>query len=232
MGAEALLAHRLYRVLAEQLEQAGFAVLRFDYGGTGDSAGGDEAVGISAWLADIQTAAAELGRAAPGTRLIVAGVRLGATLAALASVRLPLRIRQLVLWDPIVDGLAHLRDLASSHRSFMKAELGPSWDGPQLDAEGVPSESMGLVLTPALVAELRTVDLVREPPNADHVTVLSTQANEGTERFRRVLADRAGNRWLDLHDSENWNCDAALNAATVPTDIIREISESIQKANP
>ena len=38
-GEEASRAHRTYRVLATQLERAGFPVLRFDYSGTGDSLG-------------------------------------------------------------------------------------------------------------------------------------------------------------------------------------------------
>jgi pimeloyl-ACP methyl ester carboxylesterase len=232
MGAEALLAHRLYRVLAEQLEQAGFTVLRFDYSGTGDSAGGDESTGVAAWLGDIRMAAEELARAAPGTRLVIAGVRLGATLASLATARLPLRARQLVLWDPIVNGAAHLSELAASHRSFMKAELTGSWEKLPVDAAGAPVEAMGMVLAPAFVEELRAIDLVREGPNADHITVISTQPYEGTEAFRQVLAERSGARWIELRDSENWNCDAALNAATVPTDIIREISASIQQVNP
>src|SRR5262245_58358584 len=105
MGAEAQQSHRLYRVLAEQLEQSGFTVLRFDYSGTGDSAGGPESATISRWIADIATAAEELGRAAPGTRLVAVGLRLGATLASLATARSAVRARHLVLWDPIVDGL-------------------------------------------------------------------------------------------------------------------------------
>jgi pimeloyl-ACP methyl ester carboxylesterase len=234
MGEEALLAHRLYRVLAEQLEQSGYTVLRFDYGGTGDSHGGAEAIGISAWLADVETAAQELGRAAPGTRLALVGVRLGATLAALASARLALRPRHLVLWDPIVDGLSYLRALGESHRDFMSAELSHAgWtDGRSIDVNGVPSEAMGMALTPELVDEIRGIDLTRERPNADHITVLSTQNFEGTDRLREALANRPGHRWLDVKGSENWNCDAALNAATVPADIIREVIGTIQTVNP
>jgi uncharacterized protein len=233
-GAEALQAHRLYRVLAEQLEQAGFTVLRFDYRGTGDSSGGAEAMGVAGWLADIRTAAEELGRAAPGTRLVVAGLRFGATLASLASIRLGLRVRQLVLWDPVVDGLTYLREMAHAHRAFMAAELShvPWEDNLRVDDDGVPAESMGMALQPALVADLRAIDLRRELPNADHVIVLSTAVAPSAEGFREALANRAGHRWLDIRDSANWNCDAALNAATVPADIIRQITASIQEVNP
>jgi pimeloyl-ACP methyl ester carboxylesterase len=224
--------HRLYRVLAEQLEQAGFTVLRFDYRGTGDSSGGPEAMGVATWLEDVRAAAQELGRAAPGTRLVIVGLRFGATLASLASVRLPLRVRQLVLWDPVIDGLAYMREMAMSHRTFMRSELSQWQDNVGVDADGVPTESMGMPLTPALVAELRDLNLLKELPSADHSTIVSTQDAANIDAFRAALANRPGHRWLEIKDDENWNCDAALNSATVPAGIIRQIAANIQEVNP
>ena len=43
LGYEAMCAHRTYRHLAERLARAGFNALRFDYHGTGDSSGDDDA---------------------------------------------------------------------------------------------------------------------------------------------------------------------------------------------
>jgi len=234
IGAEALQAHRLYRVLAEQLEQAGFTVLRFDYAGTGDSAGGPEAATISGWTNDVATAAGELARTAPGTRLVIVGLRLGATLAALASARSLVRPRQLVLWDPVIDGLGYLRDLARVHREFMKEEMRPlEWqDRLEVDADGIPTESIGMPITAELAGELRHVDLTRELPIADHIAVICTRSNEETTRFRNAVGTRTGHKWIEAADSENWNCDSALNAATVPMGIIREIVNSIQETNP
>ena len=54
-GCEWLWAHRMYRRLASALEAQGFAVLRFDYEGTGDSRGSDEDPG--------RVAASKIGRA-------------------------------------------------------------------------------------------------------------------------------------------------------------------------
>jgi pimeloyl-ACP methyl ester carboxylesterase len=233
MGAEAVQAHRLYRVLAEQLEQSGFTVLRFDYSGTGDSGGTDETTTISSWISDIDCASQELAHAAPGARLVMVGLRLGATLAALATARRVVRARQLVLWDPVVDGLRYLRELASSHRRFMTEELLPfEWqDNLRVDADGVPREALGMLLTSDLVEELRQINLASELPIADHITVISTRATEETAGLRSALATRT-HRWQEMSDSENWNCDAALNAATVPVDIIRQILVSIQETNP
>ncbi len=234
MGVEAMQAHRLYRVLAEQLELSGFTVLRFDYGGSGDSGGGPECASVSSWLGDVVTAAGELAAATSGKRLVIAGARMGATLAALATSRLSLRARQVVLWDPVIDGLTYLRDLAAAHRAFMRAEFAPdSWhDNLEVDADGVPGEALGMPFSPAMLSELRSLDLALELPEADHVTVLSTQAGRPIARFREALDGRTGLRWSDMQASENWNCDAALNAATVPMDMIREITTGIQEVNP
>ena len=234
MGAEAMHAHRLYRVLAEQLEQAGFTVLRFDYGGSGDSGGGSECVSVSSWLNDILTAAGELGAVTSGKRLVIVGLRMGATLAALASSRLSLRARQIVMWDPVIDGLNHLHDLAAAHRAFMRAELGAdAWrDKLEVDADGVPRESLGTSFSAAMLGELRGLDLAAELPKADHVMVVSTQSGSSVARFREALDGRSGLRWTDMPASENWNSDAALNAATVPMELIREITAGIQEVNP
>ena len=54
IGYEQVHSHRSLRHLADALAQAGLSVLRFDYHGTGDSAGIDENAGrYAAWLANI-----------------------------------------------------------------------------------------------------------------------------------------------------------------------------------
>src|SRR4029077_6329596 len=54
LGHESVCTHRAYRPLAEQLATLGFPVLRFDYHGTGDSAGTDrDGDRVPDWLAPI-----------------------------------------------------------------------------------------------------------------------------------------------------------------------------------
>ena len=58
LGHEQIHSHRSLRHLADALAHAGFAVLRFDYHGTGDSAGMlEEADRHATWLANIRSAA-------------------------------------------------------------------------------------------------------------------------------------------------------------------------------
>src|SRR6185369_16185836 len=62
-GQEAIRSHRLLRVLGDRLARAGFAVLRFDYSGTGDSDGDDSEADLGRWVEDVLSADAEARRA-------------------------------------------------------------------------------------------------------------------------------------------------------------------------
>jgi pimeloyl-ACP methyl ester carboxylesterase len=111
LGYEAMCVHRTYRHLARRLAAAGFDVLRFDYHGTGDSAGrSDEPDRVRAWLDSVRAAVDEL-RALSGVKSVdLFGVRLGATLAALAAGERA-DVRGLVLWAPVVSGRTHAREI-------------------------------------------------------------------------------------------------------------------------
>ena len=114
---------RTYRALYE-LAVAGSAkglhVLRFDYFGTGESWGGLDEASVALWLENIQAAIDE-GLALSGAdRVLLTGVRFGATLAA--QVRHP-AIQRYLLWDPLPDGATYLSivdaynsELATRHR--------------------------------------------------------------------------------------------------------------------
>jgi uncharacterized protein len=237
-GEEASRAHRTFRVLATQLERAGFPTLRFDYSGTGDSQGEGADATIEAWLGDIAAAAARLREASGAARIAIAGLRLGATLAAMAAARGDVRPRHLVLWDPVVDGAAYLRELADQHRAYMREEMGPgradrlrTRDGGAPGARGTPVEALGTPISDALAAELAAIDLAAgAAPAAEQTTVLTTRTTPELERLRPRLPASA--RWLAMNESPAWNSDAALNAMTVPMDIVRAIVARIEETSP
>lgn len=233
-GEEASRAHRIYRVLATQLERAGYATLRFDFSGTGDSAGEASDATVEQWLRDLATAASELRAASGSPRVAMVGLRFGATLAALATSRGALRPRHLLLWDPVVNGAEYLRELAAQHRQYMKEEMGAAgWrDTLEVSAEGFPSEALGVPLSPRLTSEIAGVELAKESLNSDLVTVVASTTSPDLERWRGSLGSGAAVKWIATQGSAAWNSDAALNAATVPMDIVQALLSRIEETIP
>jgi uncharacterized protein len=240
-GEEAARAHRIYRVLATRLERAGYATLRFDYGGTGDSMGDADDGTVERWVADIGVAARTLATQSNAQRLVAVGLRLGGTLAALAAAQGAVKLRHLVLWDPVVDGGAYLRELAALHRRYMHDEMGaaPAWQ--ERAASGgdgeVPTEALGTPISAALAAGMRAIDLAATELRAEHLTVVSTARDDAArtgsiEQLRQRVAGRAGTRWLALPDSAAWETDLALNAQVVPMDAVQAIVERIEEVSP
>jgi pimeloyl-ACP methyl ester carboxylesterase len=230
-GEEASRAHRTFRVLATQLERAGYAALRFDYSGTGDSQGESTDASVEAWLADIGVAADRLRVASDASRIAIIGLRFGATLAALAAARGYVRPRHLLMWDPVVDGGAYLRELAAQHRAYMRMEMGARFrDRLRTRADGTPLEALGTPIGDALAAQLAAIDLGLGPTGAEQTTLLTTRTTPELERLRARLPASA--RWLQLNESPAWNTDAALNAMTVPMDIVRALVARIEETSP
>lgn len=228
-GEEAVRAHRAYRVLARRLDEAGYPTMRFDYAGTGDSSGEAGEHGIADWLADIAAAADALRADSGQSRIVVIGLRLGATLAALAAQRGLLRPAHLLLWDPVVDGAGYLHDLERAHRDYLRSELGaaaPADDG------GPLAEALGTPLTPALRAELAATDLAAAPPAAPVVTVLRTQRDVDADRLHAAWSTDSRTHWIDLDASASWNSDAALNAAVVPMRELLALIARIEACHP
>ena len=110
---EYLLAHATFRLLAQRLADHGWHALRFDYRGTGDSAGDARAGGQAEWLQDVNTAVEELCEMATISSLALVGLRHGATLAALAAARRS-DVDRLVLWDPVYDGRRYLAEIGAA----------------------------------------------------------------------------------------------------------------------
>lgn len=129
-GTEYLNAHRAMRVLAKRLSAAGFDTLRFDYFGAGDSGGETTDAELNGWRDDIALAASELRQMSGTQRVTLVGLRLGGTLAAEVAPRLGKGIDKIVLWDPIVSGLAYVRELndkpGKSCETFLSTHEGPA----------------------------------------------------------------------------------------------------------
>lgn len=102
--------HWAFRKLAAMLARDGFHVLRFDWSGTGDSAGDAKDASPTEWIDDVGVAARELADVSAARSLSIVGMRLGAALGALACAA-GLAVRDLVMWEPVVVGGRYVDEL-------------------------------------------------------------------------------------------------------------------------
>ncbi len=111
-GQEYMRSHRPIRQLAINLADMGYHVLRFDYRGTGDSAGELEGLEIADWVDDVKLAVEELRDMAATSKVSLIGLRLGSLVATVAACNHG-GVANLVLWDPVSDGSEYLQELVS-----------------------------------------------------------------------------------------------------------------------
>jgi uncharacterized protein len=159
-GPEYVHAHRVMRQLAIRLAGAGVHTLRFDFFGTGDSAGEMVDADLATWEADIELAMEELRDIFGPTRMTLIGLRLGATLAARVAARRPKDVDTLVLWDPILSGSDYLASLG--------ATAAPG-------ASDLPLTVRGFPVTAEMHRDLRAIALAPPltPPGARGLTLIT-----------------------------------------------------------
>jgi pimeloyl-ACP methyl ester carboxylesterase len=154
-GPEYFVAHRTLRQLAVRLADSGYHVLRFDYFGTGDSAGEREEGDLASWVDDARTALEELQDVGGDPRITVFGMRLGAVVARRLAKLQPAAVRDIVLWDPVADGKAYLAELHTAQAEIDRWSLTPH---PAQD--NAPTvELLGTPLPPAMADSIRNVTL-------------------------------------------------------------------------
>lgn len=86
LGYEYVCAHRTIKHFARTAAANGWPALRFDYDGTGDSAGSDlDGERLRHWMRSIHAAIDELKGRTGVHSICLVGIRLGATLAAIVA---------------------------------------------------------------------------------------------------------------------------------------------------
>ena len=161
-GTERTYSHRMMFEFARALAREGFDVLRFDYRGRGESAGLAEEFTVEDHVEDAVAAADELERRAGVPCRGMLGLRLGATVAALAA-GATRRDPLLVMWEPVADGARYCGELL---RTAMANELVDTGGTPRTRAEMEAALSRketvvvdGHPLTRAMFGSLATVHL-------------------------------------------------------------------------
>jgi len=109
LHAEFLHNYRKEVMLARALAEAGIAVQRFHYRGTGNSEGKADDVTFPSMLEDTRVAVESFKEKAPISSIAFLGTRVGAGVASAAAS--DVSEGPLVLWEPVLDPEAYLRQL-------------------------------------------------------------------------------------------------------------------------
>lgn len=215
-GPEYLRAHRSLHQLGRLLAEAGFHVLRFDYHGTGDSAGDQAEATLEGWVEDIGTALDELKDTAGLQRVGLLGLRLGGSLALRAATRRRRDVDALVLWDPVLSGADHLAEL----RRLEALALGTH------DMKADPGELLGFPLTPAQALELQALRLLEPVPAWPARTLVTlSQVLPGHAALREALAQVPGAAMAEVPGQPAWIEDRHSGAGAVPVRQLQGVVE-------
>jgi len=118
--------HRMYVKLSRQLAAHGIASLRFDFRGSGDSAGEFEELTLRSEVTDTLEALRFLLRhkRIHSRRLALVGLSFGAAVASYVVGRERSRFQSLVLWAPVAEGTGILDDLSTPEAVVSLAQTG------------------------------------------------------------------------------------------------------------
>lgn len=180
LGNEYVGAYRTMRILADALAESGASVLRFDYFGTGDSAGASSEASVPQWLEDVNAAVDEAKGTAGAERAALVGIRLGATLAAMAA-ETRSDVDRIVLWEPVLCGREHVAQHLARHDRWLKL-------GKCRAADSTDEEALGFPLTRALQQQLEQIDLLQSTPTGIREALLLFHSDERRERANGLTA--------------------------------------------
>jgi uncharacterized protein len=243
-GQEAIRSHRLFKILADRLCRDGFHVLRFDYFGTGDSAGEGDEVSIESFVTDVLTASNELMDRSGCTRSAWVGLRLGATIAAMASAHVRPVPSRLILWEPVTDGARYLAELAEAHAATMVVAYGwrVSSDACLRDAIAREAgfEALGFPLTDGFRAALKLLSVHSFATVQASVVNIFENTVDGVAGVGEAGTELAGNlitrglptRVKRITDPVVWTADDMMNAASVPGEVLQQIVACFATTSP
>ncbi|WP_127784267.1 alpha/beta hydrolase [Rhodococcus sp. X156] len=213
LGKEHTDSYRGLALLAQQLCAAGVVVLRFDYQGTGDSAGEPADDSVQRWLDSIATAVAHV-RSTGVDHVALAGLRVGALLAAAAVARCG-ELAGLALWDPVTNGRSFLRHQRTLYRLTIGADVAE---------DGMVSLPFTL-LAPGAVAELGGLRLtVPEPAGGRPLPVLvAGRPSAADDQALAALAARPETTRITVHEHEGF-LEPTTSIVRIPADSVAAVA--------
>ncbi|WP_449429503.1 alpha/beta fold hydrolase [Rhodanobacter umsongensis] len=218
-GQELVRSHRLYRQLAHALVAQGIAVLRFDYYGSGDSAGRSMDVDWSRCIDDALAATDELRALGRCDRVAAFGARLGGSVAL--AVAAAARLAELVVWDPVLDGATHVARLDTLQATLQH-------DTKRFTRPRAGTDIAGQWLGFAVGAHFRQqlVDLHLDPPTIPTLLLDSLPATSTHDWTRLAATDMTV---TPLQPPTPWDDLDRLELAILSHELIRTVCSHLRE---
>ncbi len=133
---EQIRCHKLYLTIANQLSNEGFHVLRFDYYGTGDSEGRKDQFTITKAIENVQSAINEFRDGCDLNKVVLFGVRFGATVSLLTAKQY--KVDGIILWNPMISGKNYVTEKKEEYQKWLSGSFAKNKkiDQNALDIEG------------------------------------------------------------------------------------------------
>ena len=161
---EKVYTESVYKSFADHLAENGYAVMRFDYLGDGDSEGILEDINLNDWRTDIVDACGFAKNICQVPSINLFGLRLGASLAY--DVASKLNINRILLWDPVLDGEDYLNQLLRFNLTTQLSTYGKVHnersDLIQSLKEGSSVNILGYEITQSLADSLCNLQIVQK----------------------------------------------------------------------
>jgi pimeloyl-ACP methyl ester carboxylesterase len=222
-GPEYFVSHGIFRRLAVRLSNVGYHVLRFDYYGTGDSAGERHDGDLATWQDDGSAAIDELKDISGEAAVVVVGVRLGAVIGWRLAVSRP-EVRSLVMWDPVISGSDYLLELKASQAEIDRWSLGRRPIGQSADGG---EELLGMPLPPAMRSTIGAITPAEyRLPTAARVSIFYSDDLEGKDTLHGAL--QAGGTPFHAETMTGqtpWRVDESIGTRQVPLSVLERMVE-------
>lgn len=216
LGYEYWSAHRTLRTLAESFAAAGHYAFRFDYDGTGDSAGApDDPDRLAAWSASVLAAVAEL-RARGCDHVTLAGLRFGGSLALALGAQA--RADRVIAWLPVLSGKRYARELK------MLALAVPESEGEIVFA--------GTTVSPETAKALATLDLENLAAKPAPRVLIATQPDRPVDKLVARLAELGSATDVISLAGMHAALEVPSEDAIVPMEIVTAIAGWLGEAPP
>jgi len=227
VAQEYMRSHWAFRQLTSQLAKTGLHCMRFDYYGSGDSAGESVDGSMDQWHSDVDTGLTELKDMAGVMKVSLVGLRFGAAIAATAPVQAH-KVRNLVLWDPVVNGAAYIENLRRLHHKMVKDHK--HYKNPwSKNSNGEPTELFGFRFSERMLEDIQALNLLnqKEFSSAAIFLFVSEERQEYVELKEHLQSLGLLRGYQVFTDGGDWEDPVAVDKALIASNIIRAIANEL-----